>query len=439
MTLADRLRAGEPIAVHGAGFVGTSTCLYYAQAGIRSLIFDTNKAKVDTYRRGECDVHGLERWSGLVLKPLVDEGLVTPVDEFAKLAAAPVHFIAVPTHRGDDVTEPYEGYLDEAVAAIAGLERKPALIVVESTIPPAAVDRLVARVKEMQGALEMPGICISPRRDWFGKRDDDLVHMPRVYWAEDLMERDAHAVLSIVCAHLHRASTAFLAALTKAAENSLYHTQIAWAQEMALAFPDTDVRELLELIATHPHRPRIYPSIHVGGYCVVYGSRATVAAADVPESLDVIEAALAVNDWGPDAICDNSLTGKRVLILGATYRNDLKVDAQSAARAVIQRARRQQAGTALSLHDPFYTDYEISTCFGIDSAHFPDALTHAEVILVLTDHALYRRVPRETLLAQIKPGTVVFDNLNAWGEHREALLAAGIKYVRPGDAGWLRW
>ncbi|GAH21056.1 unnamed protein product, partial [marine sediment metagenome] len=54
------------------------------------------------------------------------------------------------------------------------------------------------------------------------------------------------------------------AEIVKAIENSLRHIHCVYAQELALAYPEIDIRKALKLAATKWNVEEIYPSL-VGG------------------------------------------------------------------------------------------------------------------------------------------------------------------------------
>ena len=91
--MIDSLRQGEEsIGVIGAGFIGTTTALFYAHEGVKSVLYDVDKAKISKYNCGECDVVNLENWSGMSLKEFVDQGMINPSHDFDSLKECRIFF-----------------------------------------------------------------------------------------------------------------------------------------------------------------------------------------------------------------------------------------------------------------------------------------------------------------------------------------------------------
>lgn len=414
--LARRLLRGEPIAVHGGGFIGTTTAVAYAQRGVRSVLYDPNPAKVALYRRGVCDVANLERWMMDRIAPYVESGMIQPTGDLGRALEARAHFVAVPTH--DEATgSPRAG----VVASVARTLREAGagLVVVESTIAPTWVREL---------GLESGPFCVAPRRDWFSDPTRNIRTMPRVWAAAPAVRRDAREVLGIVCERLLEASSMRVACLGgKDVENAVLFLAAAAAQQLALAY-DCDVNEALRLMATHPRLMPIYPSLRIAGYCVPQGAMHVVAGADRPGELTLFTAALDSNARAAAKVLASPFfrACRSAAVLGLTYRPDLKV----ATGMPLPEVRRRFA--RVGAHDPYFDADEIRA-LGLRPVAFPGGLRGHDAVLLLTDHAAYARAPYPDVAAALARGTRVFDNLGVWDRHAAELVRErGIRYWRFG-------
>jgi nucleotide sugar dehydrogenase len=399
------LREGRTaIAVHGAGFIGTVTAFFYAQEGVRVVLYDIDKRKVDLYKSGKCDVINLENWSGFKLKEFIDNGTIVPTIELNDTVQCPIHFIAVPTEKGGD---PYIGYIKKTISDIMTMD--PVLMVIESTLAPSWINQLKLR--------QLP-ICVAVRRDWFSNPQCTLKTLPRPFCAStDKLTDFSHKVLGIVCDKLLRASSMEIVCLTKAIENALWHVQLVSVQELATAF-DCDVDEVLALVATHPERKRWYPNMKIGGYCVELGSKYILESADRPENLSLFR----------DAVIKNNQTAKMIAkkiidkypgtigILGLTYKNDLKVHTLTCSAVFIEEFIK--VGRKVLLHDSFYTTEEVKK-FGCIPMIYPQDLAQCDIIILTIDHKEYYRTPLHILKEHIKDEVLIIDNLGVWRRHEK--------------------
>jgi UDP-N-acetyl-D-mannosaminuronate dehydrogenase len=113
------------------------------------------------------------------------------------------------------------------------------------------------------------------------------------------------------------------------------------------------------------------------------------------------------------------LSGRTVLILGLSYRPNIKEAAYS---STLLLARELAAGGARVLvHDPHYSANEISR-FGLEAPPaFPPA--HTDALVIQTPHDEYRELNPASF-----PGcSVVLDGRNALS--REKVEALGLRYL----------
>ena len=80
-------------------------------------------------------------------------------------------------------------------------------------------------------------------------------------------------VLSIVCKKLHPASSYKVSEMVKSVENAYRHMDITLANQLSLAFPRDNIREVLKLVGTKWNVEAFHPGIGAGGYCIPLSSR----------------------------------------------------------------------------------------------------------------------------------------------------------------------
>jgi nucleotide sugar dehydrogenase len=178
------------------------------------------------------------------------------------------------------------------------------------------------------------------------------------------------------------------AELTKLAETTYRDVNIAPANELA-RFADTlgiDVERVIDAANSQPFSHIHRPGVAVGGHCIpVYprlylagdpGARLPAAAREINLSMPAYAVELLASELGED------LAGKRVLVLGVTYRGDVKETAFSGAFALAAELDRR--GSTPVVADLLYNDEEL-VALGFEPWHGEQV----DAAIVQADHAVY--------------------------------------------------
>jgi len=214
--------------------------------------------------------------------------------------------------------------------------------------------------------------------------------------------------------------------MAKLAETTYRDVNIGLANQFGAfaARAGIDVYEVIEASNSQPYSHIHRPGIAVGGHCIPVYPRlylwndphATVvrAAREANAAMPSYTVGLAVGACGGDLI------GKRVAVLGASYRGGVKETAFSGVFATVHALRA--AGADVVVNDPLYTPDELAA-FGWAPYEVGEP---ADVVVVQADHAQYR-----ALSAQDVPGVqVVVDGRRILDRDR----FAGIRFLVVGQA-----
>lgn len=435
--LAHRMQIG----VWGSGYIGYTSAINFAMNGVAVLCYDTNLAVVDAIRDGHIHIPNLEYWLGFPVSDLVKSGILTATTDWHRLCdpTIKIHLIAVPTERaGEPWDEPLFEVLSKITVRPPNVE-VPDVVVIESTLTPATLDRKILPFLKDRGFS--PGedllLGIAPRRDWFHSPEKNLKNLPRIVaGTTPESTKPIQEILSIVCDHLIPASDHRIAELVKPVENSLLHIPVVYAMQLARAYPQLDITEVLKLAATHWRIPLYYPSVGTGGYCIPVSSKYVILGAEQPQHLTLAEAALSF-DAEQSRFIASQLIGsgiQSVGILGICYKGDLKVHTLSPALAIIKRLR--QAGLEVKTHDPYYQTQELLEITGCQSFCYPNDLAQFEALILIPDHRLYAQTPNHLILQNLTPGAIIVDNLGVWAKHRDRFQTQGFQYRKIGDPDW---
>lgn len=429
------------IAVWGTGFIGFSTMAHFANEGIESVGYDIDEDQVTTINRGEVPVETLKYWLGFDVEELVKEGLLYAETDYEKLISDDVyaHFIAIPTEKdGEPWEKPLEDVLEKIVQMKTGTRDHPAIVVVESTLTPGMSEDVglpILRNSPLKLGEDVL-FAVAPRRDWFTATDKKLPDVPRVVGGRsDKAEEHLLSILGLVCDNLTIASDHTHAEMVKSVENAYRHMGIGLANQLTRAYPDKNIREVLELAATKWNIPAYFPSVGVGGYCIPLASQYVRSGAENTTELDILEKVIETDREQPRIVADSLVDRgmESVAILGLTYKGDVKVDVLSPTIPIAERL--QEYGVRVSVHDPYYGDEYIEARTGATAISFPDELPDHEAVVVAAGHRQYNYTQNDIILRYMQDASLVIDNTTLWED--VPFENHGIEYFYTGAEGWL--
>lgn len=406
------------IAVVALGKIGLPLAVQFADAGHEVIGADVNQAVVDLVNQGTEPFPG-EAHLQEKLSELVPAGrLRATTDTAAAVAESDAVVVVVPLFVNEEGVPDF-GWMDEATRNIAKGLKPGTLVSYETTLPVGTTrNRWKPMLEELSGLTEGTDfhLVFSPERVLTGRVFADLRKYPKLIGG--LSEAGAERAKSFYEAvltfderpDLERANgvwdlgSAEASEMAKLAETTYRDVNIGLANEFAkfAGKSGIDVYQVIEASNSQPYSHIHRPGIAVGGHCIPIYPRLYLWTD--PEAT-VVETARKANAGMPafavqlaaDAVGD--LTGKRVAVLGASYRGGVKETAFSGVFPVVAELRER--GADVAVHDPMYTDEEIAK-FGWSPYHLGD---EADLAILQTDHAEYR-----TLTAKDLPGvTTIVD------------------------------
>lgn len=441
MDLRSQLIDGKSkLGVWGCGYIGLTSMINFAQQGIYCIGYDINPEVISSLEGGQLHIPNLDYWLGYDPIPLLDRMVQFTCDWLDMLTDdVRVHLIAVPTEKDG---EPWFEPLQDVMAKITlrnPTEENPDLIVIESTLTPGMFDKIVlGRIKAMVcevGKHLLVGIA--PRRDWFDSPEKSLKALKRVIGGMNPETTQAmREVLGIVCDNLIL-SDAKTTELVKSVENSILHICATYACQLANAYPNVDIAEVLKLASTHWRIPLYYPSVGTGGYCIPVSSKYVKDGAEKPEYLTIIKEAIRSDNKQPIYIAGymaDKTKGGAIGILGLSYKRDLKVHKQSPSLKIIERLK--ELGVIVKVFDPYYTREEVRDIVDTESFDYPLGLSEFKGLVIVPPHRIFGQTPKRFLFENLTRGQVILDNEGVWEKWRIVFVANGIDYHRVGDKGW---
>jgi UDP-N-acetyl-D-glucosamine dehydrogenase len=331
-------------------------------------------------------------------------------------------------------------------AAARGLgERMPegSLVIVETTVPPGTCEIVIA--PEIDDALAERGmarggilLAHAYERVMPGDRYlDSIVNFWRVYAgltepAADACEAFLSSVINVSDFPLTRLPSTAASEIGKLLENSYRATTIAFMEEWGRFAEALDV-DLFEVIAAIRRRPTHsnmrQPGFGVGGYCLTkdplfaqYGAHELLGLRDLEfpfsaRSVQMNEAMPLVTLDRLEELLGGELTGRRLLLLGVTYREGV-ADTRSSPSRVFRDAA-QERGAELVAHDPLLSSWD-------GMAELPSELPDPsgfDAVVFAVAHPEYSALDLEAWLGQARP--LVID-ANAVLDHAQLHTLASL-------------
>jgi UDP-N-acetyl-D-glucosamine dehydrogenase len=371
------------VAIIGQGYVGL-TIAAFASKNNQVVGFDNNQSVVDQLNQGISHIEGVDSF---VLKTAISAGSYIATTNGADIADAEIVVISVPTPLDQD-RKPDLAFIESACKTIAENIKHPVLVINESTSFPGTIRNLIKPlIEELSLSKIEHEYSISPERVDPGRVDWDQKNTPRLYAGlTPSASKRTRDFYSTFCDNLVEVSSPEVAEAAKLFENTFRQVNIALVNEFAqIAHAlGISVHETLEAANTKPYGfMKFNPSAGVGGHCIPVDPS---YLAHVAEGLGVpatfIERANEVNLEMPKyvvsrVVADNggSLKGKKVQVIGVSYKPNVADTRETPAELVIEELKR--VGADVTWHDGV-----VGTWHGKESS----ALGGAEIAIVVTLH-----------------------------------------------------
>jgi UDP-N-acetyl-D-mannosaminuronic acid dehydrogenase len=401
----------DRISMIGLGYIGLPTAALFAAHGNRVIGVDVTQHVVDTINAGK--IHIVEpELDGIVHKAVADGMLhatLTPEPADAFIIAVPTPF--------KEGYEPDLSYIQSAANMIAPVLVKGNLVILESTSPIGATQKMAEWLAEARPDLSFPQdagddadvqVAHCPERVLPGHVVRELVENDRIIGGMSAKATEmATAMYKLVVQGDCIATDAKTAEMCKLVENSSRDVQIAFANELSIICDkfDINVWELISLANRHPRVNILQPGAGVGGHCIAVDPWFIVASA--PEEAKLIHAARLGNDskpdWvlskGKDAVMEvlaadpaRAIGDVKVACLGLAFKPDID-DLRESPALEITRAFGG-VGCQILAVEP-HIDALPAKLDGLPITLTPldQAIEEADVICVLVKHSAFANLP----------------------------------------------
>lgn len=369
------------IAVIGQGYVGLPLALSLAGAGHYVVGFDTNRVKIQELLAGKSYIDDV---NSEVLKLFVDSGHYLPTFDPTDIANVEVAIIAVPTPLNSS-KEPDLSYLESACDLLGEILINGTLIINESTSYPGTLRKIISARIEAKTKLNGKHLyAVSPERVDPGNSSFSIKNTPRLIAGLTYeATKAAHQIYQSICEKVIIVSSPEIAEAAKIFENTFRQVNIALVNEFSTIMQAMDIstREVLEASASKPYGfMKFEPGIGVGGHCIPVDP---IYLAFISEKFGIsskfINLATQVNAQMPEVIAEilerkigQKLNGKKILVLGITYKPDIADVRESPSIELIRTLRER--GCEVVWNDPIVTLWENESSTPLTKSDFDATL-----------------------------------------------------------------
>ena len=390
------------ICVVALGKIGLPLAVQFASKGHRVIGADVNPSTVDLVNAGTEPFPGEFDLDRLLAAAVANGTLTATTDTAAAVAQSDAVVVVVPLFVDDD-SKPDFGWMDAATRDIAAGLKPGTLVSFETTLPVGTTRTRFAPMLE-EGSGLVAGrdfhLIFSPERVLTGRVFADLRRYPKlvggideastargIEFYEQVLDFDDRPDLTRANGVWDMGS-AEAAELAKLAETTYRDVNIGLANQFAVFAESNgiDIHRVIDASNSQPYSHIHRPGIAVGGHCIPVYPRLYLwndPSATVVRAAREANAAMPAHAVRLLESLHGSLTGSRVVVLGAAYRGGVKETAFSGVFPTVDALRA--AGATVLVHDPMYSDDEL-TAFGWEPFHRGDS---ADAVVVQADHAEY--------------------------------------------------
>jgi UDP-N-acetyl-D-glucosamine dehydrogenase len=455
------------VCVQGLGYVGAAMAAAVAEAREENgaPVFDVigvdlptsaGRARIDAINNGSFPFETADAALTSAVRRGRETGNLRASADPSEYENCDIVVVDVPLDVDFDAVPPAAKFKEflAAIRTLASRISAGTLVLVETTVPPGTTEKLV--IPELRKGFEARKLDpnrvlvahsyerVMPGREYLAS----ITNFWRVYAADtegaaQECEKFLKRIINTKKYPLTRLMRTIESEAAKLMENSFRAVNIAFIDEWArfAECAGIDIHSVVQAIKMRPtHQNIMRPGFGVGGYCLTkdpllagVGARDFFGLSDF--SFSFCEAAVKTNHLMPRAtismLCNAmaGLTNKHVLLLGATYREDVADTRCSPSNDFVVWAEAE--GATVDVHDPLVSQLEqigrpvmrdLPGPSGYDAAVFAVA------------HELYRKLQPRTWLGSARP--LILDANSVLSSEQIALFQrAGcrVKAVGRGD------
>ena len=393
------------VCVVGIGRIGLPTALSFAKSGLPTVGVDINENLVRTINSGVFplkDEPGYEEIFNDVIKNEMFS-VTTKIED--AVPNSDLVLLSLPTPMDENNVPDYSS-LRNAASKLSEILSPDSLVIVESTIEPGFIEDEMVSIISKSGRLKIEenffiGVC--PENANPGEILHDFTNLPRLIAG---INNDVTKIIKMVYnfvfpVELVEMPNCKTASAVKLTTNVFRDINIAFVSELSLMFEKLgiDTIKVLEAAKKKYNFQVHYPGSGVGGPCLPINSYQLLnTARRTGTKLTIIESGRKINEKMPDHTveltsnafkeCNKSIQNSEILILGVSYKPNVKDIQLSPAEYIIEKF--QNLGANVHIYDPNFSSTEV---FGIRvEENLDDILSKMDAAVIVTGHDDFKKI-----------------------------------------------
>jgi nucleotide sugar dehydrogenase len=427
------------VCIIGIGRIGLPTALSFAKAGFNIIGIDINENLVKMINSGEFPLKDEPDYDVIFDEVMKNKKFSATTKINETVPNSDIILLSLPTPM-DKQNVPDYSALKSVGKQLANLISVGSLVIVESTVEPGFIENelipiIENGVKKFRAGIDFEiGVC--PETANPGEILKDFQNLPRLVGSinDKTVEIISEFYRSAFDVELIKMPNCKTANAVKLTTNVFRDLNIAFVNELAVLFENLgiDIMTVLEAAKTKYNFQIHYPGPGVGGPCLPINSYQYLNTAkkfDLP--LKLVKTARTVNESMPlhvvkllsDAFEEQNqqIRGSTVLLLGVSYKPDVKDIQISPAEKVIEKLK--ELNVHVRIYDPYFISKNI---FGIDSEiNLIDALSTSDGVILITPHKEFYNLKPTFLKSKLR-NPIFIDTRCILNQHEA--INAGLIY-----------
>lgn len=401
----------KKVAVIGLGRVGLPLSLVLAKEGFEVIGVDVDENRLQSLRNGKMPF--LEEGTDKVLKEVSGKGF-TFVHESALPYVLPEVGIIILTLGTtiDDSLNPDLSQITNFFEKFQSSIQKGQLFILRSTLSVGTTEYIARFIKKNLNFEVGKDIYLAacPERIAEGRAMKEIYELPQIIGADDPKSQEAAALIFKKIVERQFLTDSKSAELAKLFNNAYRYIDFAIGNEFMLIAEShgRNIYDILKFVNEDYERARVKPPGLTAGSCLVKDSFFLI---DRSPYLDLVGAAWRINENIPGFLIEklkkevDSLTGKKVALLGLTFKKDIDDTRNSLPLKLQQYLIRE--GAEVSSHDPY-----------LESISLEEALGGADVVVIAMNHSSFKQLTLDSIRKLANKGCVICDIWNILGTNK---------------------
>ena len=404
------------VCVIGIGRIGLPTALSFAKSGLQTIGVDINENLVQNINSGKFPLKDEPGYNEIFDDVIKNKKFSATTNIEEVVSNSDLILLSLPTPMDENNIPDYSA-LRNVATKLSEILSPNSLVIVESTIEPGFIEDEMVSIISKSGRLEIEknffiGVC--PENANPGEILHDFTNLPRLVGGINhnitkIIKAIYKFVFSVELVEMPDCKTANAVKLTT---NVFRDINIAFVSELSLMFDKLgiDTIKVLEAAKKKYNFQVHYPGAGVGGPCLPINSYQLLNTGKRTGSkLSIIESGRKINENMPERVieltsdafkeCKKSIGNSEILILGVSYKPDVKDIQLSPAEHIIRKL--QDLGANIHIYDPYFSSSQV---FGITSEdNIEDIISKVDAAIIVTGHDEFKKLQIHTFTKMQHP------------------------------------